>query len=244
MQGMKPQADQSPTDMITNMYKHVNLPLLEQRLFGEIAGKDTPIYGRVWTYLEGSLTFAATAFQALAFLVKDIALTALALIPAIISSDARRFVEVHVAHMLQDLVAIPVGIVGFVSPHIGTFLAKSAINVFISLFQDGTVDEKGESEVTKFKAINGEFVEGLGTSIHLGSTLLAFMEREDALKAKGEALAENPDKLDTEKLTAAMKAIQEEDAALKEDMTAWVADNTDGIASAAKGPLNAMFKSL
>ena len=134
--GIEDQVATNPQGVIADLYKQANLPSITQRLYGELAGKDVFIYGRVWTYLEGSLTFAATAFQALAFFVKDFALTLLALLPAVISSDARRFVSTHVAHMMQDLVAIPIGLVGFISPHAGNFLAKTAINVFASMFQD------------------------------------------------------------------------------------------------------------
>lgn len=219
----------SPQGFVLDMYKQANLPLLQERLFGELSGRDVMMYNRVWTYLEGSMTFAATALQAIAFFVKDVALTILALIPAIVSSDARRFVEVHVAHMLQDLVAIPVGIIGFVSPHAGTFLAKTSINLFISLFQDNEAEEGEKSIAEDLHDFNGEFVEATALGVHLMAQLNSFDERKAALAKEQTAFSEG--EFDEE----ACGAIQQRLIDLKSEKQAWIKDHAEQIRQARKG---------
>lgn len=221
----------NPQGFVLDLYKQANLPLVQERLFGELSGKDVMMYNRVWTYLEGSLTFAATALQAIAFFVKDLALTVLALIPAIISSDARRFVEVHVAHMLQDLVAIPVGIIGFVSPHAGTFLAKTAINLFISLFQDSEAKEGKKSTAEKLHEFNGEVLEATALGVHLLAQMASFEERGAALEKERDALFEGEGKFDEE----ACGAIDQKRTDLDAEKQAWIQDHSDQIRQAKKG---------
>jgi hypothetical protein len=233
----KPNLDDNPQRLGLDIYKQVNLPLVQERIFGELAGRDAVIYNRVWTYLEGSMMFAASALQAIAFLVKDVALTVIALLPAIISSDARRFVELHAAHALQDLVAIPVGMAGFVSPHAGTFLAKSAINIFITLFQKGAEETEGDFNAEMFKEVNGEHVENTALGLHLYSTLVDFATREAELKAKQAAISAAGGPLDEE----AYGELDAELKALNAERKAWIKEHADQIAQAKTGPFDEMM---
>nr|NGX45910.1 hypothetical protein [Chlamydiota bacterium] len=63
--------------------------LVAQKFEGRQAGLSTPLQGRVSTYLQASCFFAQTVFQALVALVREVALIALSLLPAIFSSQAR-----------------------------------------------------------------------------------------------------------------------------------------------------------
>jgi hypothetical protein len=174
---------EAPQAVINDFYKQANLPLVTQRLYGEAAGRDVLIYGRIWTYIESSLTFAATTFQAVAFFVKDLALTLIALLPAVISSDARRFVSAHVAHMMQDLVAIPIGLVGTISPHAGNFLAKTAMNVFISLFHDAKL-AAGMKAVNNNAHFFARVASDTAGMVRLGVEAEALQKQKDEIAVK------------------------------------------------------------
>ena len=108
--------------------------LVAQKFEGGQAGLSTPLQGRVSTYLQASCFFAQTVFQALVALVREVALIALSLLPAIFSSQARDTLEVHAKLLLADIAALPIGMVGVVSPHVGTFLASGAMKLFEALF--------------------------------------------------------------------------------------------------------------
>jgi hypothetical protein len=155
--------------------------LVQQRIEGGRAGLATPLQGRVSTYLQSSFYFAQTVFQALVALVREVALIALSLLPAIFSSQARDTLEVHAKLLLADIAALPIGVIGIVLPHAATFMAKGAMKLFEALFlpaeEDLPIETKGWLEECRKVAESH-------STLQVYTKLLSMQEKVNALEEK------------------------------------------------------------
>lgn len=172
--------------------------LLEQRVEGGRAGLATSLQGRVSTYLQSSCYFAQTVFQALVALVRDVALIALSLLPAIFSSQARDTLEVHAKLLLADIAALPIGVIGIVSPHAATFMAKGAMKLFEALFLPAKEDLPKE---TKEWLKQCRKLEASHAPRHVYANLVRMQEgvyalQEKIAEAKGEDVKAHQEELD------------------------------------------------
>ncbi len=158
--------------------------LVAQKNEGRQAGLSTPLQGRVSTYLQASCFFAQTVFQALVALVREVALVALSLLPAIFSSQARGTFEVHAKLLLSDIAALPIGMVGVISPHVATFLASGAMKLFEALFLPAKDDlPKGAKDWLEGCRSFGE----TPSQRHVYTVLLSMQEKMNALEDKIDA---------------------------------------------------------